>query len=90
MLRRNCLMMELLKHLGVKHLVVISGVSMGGYQSLEFMVTFPDFVDGVMRRSMLRRLSMFSARWAKKRTTTSSIPSWGTADPASITRSSRC
>ncbi len=40
--------MELLKHLGVKHLVVVSGVSMGGYQSLEFICTFPDFVDGAI------------------------------------------
>lgn len=40
--------MELLKHLGVKHLVVVSGVSMGGYQSLEFICTFPEFVEGAI------------------------------------------
>jgi homoserine O-acetyltransferase len=40
--------MELLKHLGVKHLVVVSGVSMGGYQALEFICTYPDFVDGAI------------------------------------------
>jgi homoserine O-acetyltransferase len=40
--------MELLKHLGVKHLVVVSGISMGGYQSLEFVATFPDFADGAI------------------------------------------
>ncbi len=40
--------MELLKHLGVTHLVTVSGVSMGGYQSLEFICTFPDFVDGAI------------------------------------------
>ncbi len=40
--------MELLKHLGVKRLVVVSGVSMGGYQALEFVCTFPDFVDGAI------------------------------------------
>lgn len=40
--------MELLKHLGVKHLVVATGVSMGGYQALEFICTFPDFVDGAI------------------------------------------
>jgi homoserine O-acetyltransferase len=39
---------ELLKHLGVKHLVVVSGVSMGAYQSLELICTFPDFVDGAI------------------------------------------
>ena len=40
--------MELLKHLGVKHLVVVSGVSMGAYQALEFICTFPDFVDSAI------------------------------------------
>jgi homoserine O-acetyltransferase len=40
--------MKLLEHLGVKHLVIVSGISMGGYQSLEFITTFPDFVDGAI------------------------------------------
>ena len=40
--------MELLKHLGVKHLVVVSGVSMGGFEALEFICTFPDFVEGAI------------------------------------------
>jgi len=40
--------MELLKHLGVTHLVVVSGVSMGGYQALELITTFPDFADGAI------------------------------------------
>jgi homoserine O-acetyltransferase len=40
--------MELLKHLGVKHLVFVSGISMGGYQALEFICTFPDFVEGAI------------------------------------------
>jgi len=40
--------MELLKHLGVRHLVLVSGVSMGGYQALEFICTFPDFADGAI------------------------------------------
>lgn len=40
--------MELLKGLGVKHLVVVSGVSLGGEQSWEWLVTYPDFVDGVI------------------------------------------
>ncbi|MGE3886766.1 MAG: alpha/beta fold hydrolase family protein [Vicinamibacterales bacterium] len=38
----------LLDHLGVKHLVVVSGVSMGGYQALELICTFPDFADGAI------------------------------------------
>jgi homoserine O-acetyltransferase/O-succinyltransferase len=40
--------MELLKHLGVTRLVVVSGLSMGGYQALEFVCTFPDFADGAI------------------------------------------
>ena len=40
--------MELLRHLGVTHLVVVSGVSMGGYQALELICTFPDFADGAI------------------------------------------
>jgi homoserine O-acetyltransferase len=40
--------MELLKGLGVKHLVAVSGISQGGYSSLEFICTFPDFVDGAI------------------------------------------
>jgi homoserine O-acetyltransferase len=40
--------MKLLEHLGVKRLKVISGVSMGGYQALEFICTFPDFVEGAI------------------------------------------
>jgi homoserine O-acetyltransferase len=40
--------MELLKHLGVNHLVAVSGVSMGGYQALELICTYPDFVDGAI------------------------------------------
>lgn len=40
--------MELLKHLGVKHLLVVSGVSMGGYQALELITTFPEFASGAV------------------------------------------
>jgi homoserine O-acetyltransferase len=40
--------MELLKGLGVTHLLVVSGVSLGGEQSWEWLVTYPDFVDGVI------------------------------------------
>lgn len=40
--------MELLTHLGVTHLVVVSGVSMGGYQALELICTYPEFADGAI------------------------------------------
>ncbi len=65
--------MELLKHLGVEHLVLVSGISMGGYQSLEFVATFPDFADGAiplvargrssaqhMANHLLRRMAIMS------------------------------
>jgi homoserine O-acetyltransferase len=34
--------------MGVTHLVVVSGVSMGGYQALELICTFPDFAGGAI------------------------------------------
>ena len=39
---------RLLDHLGVKHLVVVSGISMGGYQALELITTYPDLADGAI------------------------------------------
>src|SRR4030095_12049039 len=38
----------LLDHLGVKHLVAVAGPSFGGYQSFQWGVTFPDFMDGLV------------------------------------------
>jgi homoserine O-acetyltransferase/O-succinyltransferase len=40
--------LELLKGIGVTHLVTVSGISQGGYSALEFICTFPDFVDGAI------------------------------------------
>ena len=39
---------KLLDHLGVKHLVVVSGISMGGYQALELITTYPELADGAI------------------------------------------
>jgi homoserine O-acetyltransferase len=39
---------KLLDHLGVKHLVAVSGISMGGYQALELITTYPDLADGAI------------------------------------------
>ncbi len=38
----------LLAHLGVKHLVAVAGPSYGGYQTFQWGVTFPDFMDGLV------------------------------------------
>lgn len=38
----------LLDHLGITHLVAVIGGSMGGMQALEWGVTYPDFMDGVV------------------------------------------
>ncbi|WP_158600241.1 alpha/beta fold hydrolase [Fibrisoma montanum] len=36
------------KHLGLTHLHTVTGISMGGMQSFEWLVTYPDFVDHVV------------------------------------------
>jgi homoserine O-acetyltransferase/O-succinyltransferase len=38
----------LLDNLGVKHLVAVAGPSFGGYQTYQWGVTYPDFVDGLV------------------------------------------
>ena len=38
----------LLDHLGVKHLVAVAGPSFGGYQTYQWGVTYPDFMDGLV------------------------------------------
>src|SRR5712692_10151483 len=37
----------LLDHLGVKHLVAVAGPSFGGYQTYQWAVAYPDFMDGL-------------------------------------------
>lgn len=36
------------KHLGLTHLFAVMGISMGGMQSFEWMVSYPDFMDKVV------------------------------------------
>jgi homoserine O-acetyltransferase len=38
----------LLDSLGVKHLVAVAGPSYGGYQSFQWAVAYPDFMDGIV------------------------------------------
>ena len=39
---------HVLDRLGVKHLVAVVGPSFGGFQSFQWAVTYPDFVDGIV------------------------------------------
>jgi homoserine O-acetyltransferase/O-succinyltransferase len=39
---------RLVDSLGIKHLVMVGGPSFGGYQSFQWAVTHPDFMDGVV------------------------------------------
>lgn len=38
----------LLDHLGVRHLVAVAGPSYGGYQSFQWAVAYPDFMDAIV------------------------------------------
>jgi len=39
---------RLLEHLGVRHLAMVAGGSIGGQQALEWAVTYPEFIDKVI------------------------------------------
>ncbi|MDA8236046.1 MAG: homoserine O-acetyltransferase [Clostridia bacterium] len=47
---------QLLRYLGVKRLVTVAGGSMGGMQAIEWAVTYPDFMDGVICLAAAGRL----------------------------------
>jgi homoserine O-acetyltransferase/O-succinyltransferase len=73
--------MKLLEHLGVKHLLVVSGISMGGYQSLEFITTYPDFVDGTIPLvSRGRSPSQHMMRHFVQRQSIMNDPNWQNGD----------
>lgn len=72
---------KLLDHLGVTHLVVVSGISMGGYQALELITTYPDFADGaipVVARG--RSPAQHMANHLVRRTAIMNDPNWQGGD----------
>jgi homoserine O-acetyltransferase len=71
----------LLEHLGVEHLVVVSGISMGGYQALELIATYPALADGaipVVARG--RSSAQHMANHLVRRTAITSDPGWQDGD----------
>ncbi|MGQ9638335.1 MAG: E22 family MetX-like putative esterase [Thermodesulfobacteriota bacterium] len=56
---------ELLKFLGVKKLKVVSGASMGGLQSYEWAVAYPDFVERIIPVISTPKLHGWLIGWLK-------------------------
>jgi|TARA_B110000116_G_scaffold208958_1_gene184469 homoserine O-acetyltransferase len=72
---------KLLDHLGVRHLVVVSGISMGGYQALELITTYPKLADGaipVVARG--RSPAQHMANHLVRRTAIMNDPDWQDGD----------
>ncbi|MCP4104233.1 MAG: alpha/beta fold hydrolase [Desulfobacteraceae bacterium] len=55
----------LTEHLGIRHLVAVAGASMGGMQSLQWAVSYPDFMDAVVALSPAARVSAWGAAFWK-------------------------
>ena len=51
---------RLLDHLGIKHLVAVAGASMGGMQALQWGVSHPDMMDGLVALTPMARTSAWS------------------------------
>ena len=51
---------KLLGHLGIKHLVAVTGASMGGMQALQYAVSFPDEVSAVIALTPMARTPAWS------------------------------
>ena len=50
----------LLRHLGITHLVAVAGASMGGMQALQWAVSHPGMMDGVVALTPMARTSAWS------------------------------
>ena len=53
---------QLLQHLGIQHLVVVAGASMGGMQTLQWGVSYPDFMDSLVAIVPLGRTPAWTKR----------------------------
>jgi homoserine O-acetyltransferase len=51
---------RLLQHLGISHLVAVAGASMGGMQALQWGVSHPDMMDGIVALTPMARTSAWS------------------------------
>jgi len=51
---------QLLKHLGIEHLVAVSGASMGGMQTLQWGVSHPEMMDSLVALTPMARTSPWS------------------------------
>lgn len=50
----------LLQHLGIRHLLAVTGASMGGMQSLQWAVSYPTFMDAVIALTPMARTPAWS------------------------------
>ena len=48
---------ELLRHLGIDHLLAVIGGSLGGMQALQWAASYPDMMDGVLALATTSRYS---------------------------------
>ncbi len=51
---------QLLRHLGITHLVAVAGASMGGMQTLQWGVSHPDMMDGLVALTPMARTTAWS------------------------------
>jgi homoserine O-acetyltransferase len=71
--------MRMLECLGVTHLKVVAGPSYGGFQALQWGVTFPDFMDGIVAIVTSIRPAPF-ANSASLKAWLESDPNWNGGD----------
>ncbi len=67
----------LTKHLGIGHLYAVTGISMGGMQSFEWIVSYPSFVDKAIPIVGAPRLTSYDLMlWSAQKLAIESDPAW--------------